>query len=118
LPKRERALGCEKIFSEQVSSISKRPELDRLARSVQDLWKLVEDLDRKDVHLRVLDIGIDTSAPTGRLILSVLGGKEKESLEPRLPENTEAESRPRSRRREMLLPLSEKVWERQRSPGR
>jgi DNA invertase Pin-like site-specific DNA recombinase len=49
-------------------------KLDRLARSVQDLWKLVEDLDRKDVHLRILDIGIDTSAPTGRLILTVLGG--------------------------------------------
>jgi hypothetical protein len=100
LPKRERALGCEKIFSEQVSSISKRPELDRLARSVQDLWKLVEDLDRKDVHLRVLDIGIDTSAPTGRLILTVLGGKEKESLEPRLPENTEAGSPLPSRKHE------------------
>ena len=49
-------------------------KLDRLARSVQDLWKLVETLDRKDVHLRILDIGIDTSAPTGRLILTVLGG--------------------------------------------
>jgi DNA invertase Pin-like site-specific DNA recombinase len=46
-------------------------KLDRLARSVQDLWKLVETLDGKDVHLRVLDIGIDTSAPTGRLILTV-----------------------------------------------
>ncbi len=86
------SLGCEKIFSEQVSSVSKRPELmksvdfcregdvfvatklDRLARSVQDLWHLVETLDCKDVHLRILDIGIDTSAPTGRLILTVLGG--------------------------------------------
>ena len=26
------------------------------------------------MHLRILDIGIDTSAPTGRLILTVLGG--------------------------------------------
>ena len=87
-----KSLGCEKIFSEQVSSVSKRPELmksvdfcregdvfvatklDRLARSVQDLWHLVETLDCKDVHLRILDIGIDTSAPTGRLILTVLGG--------------------------------------------
>ena len=86
------SLGCEKIFSEQVSSVSKRPELmksvdfcregdifvatklDRLARSVQDLWKLVDTLDRKSVHLKILDIGIDTSAPTGRLILTVLGG--------------------------------------------
>ena len=87
-----KSLGCEKIFSEQVSSVSKRPELmksvdfcregdifvatklDRLARSVQDLWKLVDTLDRKAVHLKILDIGIDTSAPTGRLILTVLGG--------------------------------------------
>ena len=87
-----KSLGCEKIFSEQVSSVSKRPELvksvdfcregdifvatklDRLARSVQDLWKLVDTLDRKSVHLKILDIGIDTSAPTGRLILTVLGG--------------------------------------------
>ncbi len=29
----------------------------------KDLWNLVETLDHKDVHLRVLDIGIDTSAP-------------------------------------------------------
>ena len=55
-------------------SLQLREQLDRLARSVQDLWKLVEALDATDVHLRILDIGIDTSAPTGRLILTVLGG--------------------------------------------
>ena len=86
------SLGCQKIFSEQVSSVAERPaltraidfsregdtfvatKLDRLARSVQDLWRIVETLDGKNVHLRVVDLGIDTAAPTGRLILTMLGG--------------------------------------------
>lgn len=85
-------LGCEKVFKEQVSSVANRPELaaaidfaregdtfvvtklDRLARSIQHLWQIVEKLDEKNVYLRILNLGIDTSAPTGRLILTVLGG--------------------------------------------
>lgn len=85
-------LGCEKIFSEQVSSVAARPQLaaalefvrdgdtfvvtklDRLARSIQHLWQIVEQLDAKSTHLRVVNLGIDTSAPTGRLILTILGG--------------------------------------------
>ena len=85
-------LGCEKIFSEQVSSVADRPELDaaldfsregdtfvvtkldRLARSISHLWKIVEGLDEKKVFLRIVNLGIDTSAPTGRLILTLLGG--------------------------------------------
>ena len=68
-----------------VSSVAQRPELDaamdlvregdtlivtklyRLARSVQHLWRIVEALDAIGVHLRILDLGIDTSGPTGRL---------------------------------------------------
>jgi DNA invertase Pin-like site-specific DNA recombinase len=85
-------LGCEKVFKEQVSSVAQRPQLeaaidfaregdtfvvtklDRLARSIQHLWQIVERLDEKSVYLRILNLGIDTSAPTGRLILTVLGG--------------------------------------------
>lgn len=85
-------LGCEKVFQEQISSVANRPELDaaidfgregdifvvtkldRLARSIQHLWQIVEKLDEKNVYLRILNLGIDTSAPTGRLILTVLGG--------------------------------------------
>jgi DNA invertase Pin-like site-specific DNA recombinase len=86
------ALNCDKIFREQVSSIAERPELDaaisfcregdifvvtrldRLARSIQHLWKIVEELEAKGVYLRVLNLGIDTSSPTGKLILTILGG--------------------------------------------
>ena len=86
------ALGCEKIFSEQVSSIGARSvleealgfiregdtfivtKLDRLARSVQHLWDIVERLESKKAHLRIINLGVDTSAPTGRLILTMLGG--------------------------------------------
>lgn len=86
------AQGCEKLFKEQVSSVSPRKELetalefaregdtlvvtklDRLARSVVHLGKILEALESKAVALRILDLGVDTSTPTGRLMLGVLGG--------------------------------------------
>jgi DNA invertase Pin-like site-specific DNA recombinase len=81
--------GVEKVFSEQVSSVGDRPELknalefcregdvlivtklDRLARSIHDLWRIVDQLESKKVELRILDL--DTSTPTGRLMLSMMG---------------------------------------------
>ena len=49
-------------------------KLDRLARSVADLMRIIQDLERKGTGLRVLDLGMDTSTPTGKLMLTVLGG--------------------------------------------
>jgi DNA invertase Pin-like site-specific DNA recombinase len=87
-----KALGCTKVFTEQASSVGSRPvlvaaldylregdvlvvtKLDRLARSITDLWSIVEILDRKGVALRIEAMGIDTTTPTGKLMLSVLGG--------------------------------------------
>lgn len=84
--------GCEKIFREQVSSIEKRSQLqsaiefiregdtlivtklDRLARSVSDLMKIIQELESKKVGLRILNLGMDTSTPTGKLMLVILGG--------------------------------------------
>jgi DNA invertase Pin-like site-specific DNA recombinase len=84
------AAGCEKVFSEQVSSVAQRPQLevaldylrdgdvlvitklDRLARSVAHLVAIGERLE-KGVALRVLDQAIDTSTPTGRLMFNMLG---------------------------------------------
>lgn len=84
------AVGCTKIFAEQTSSVGDRPELaraiefvregdvllvtklDRLARSVSNLCQLVERLHIKSVSLRVLDMGLDTGTPTGRLMLNLL----------------------------------------------
>lgn len=86
------ANGCERTFSEQVSSVGERPQLeaaitflregdqlvvtklDRLARSVRDFLEITDRLRRKAVELRVLGLGIDTATPTGKLILNVLAG--------------------------------------------
>jgi DNA invertase Pin-like site-specific DNA recombinase len=83
--------GCEKIFAEQVSSIGARAELDRalefvresdvfivtkldrLARSVPHLCQIVAELERKGVGLKILDMGIDTRCPAGRLFLNLVG---------------------------------------------
>ena len=83
--------GCDKIFSEQTSSIGERQKLDRaleyvrdgdtfvvtkldrLARSVAHLVEIGATLERKGVTLKILDMGIDTGCPTGRLFLNIIG---------------------------------------------
>jgi DNA invertase Pin-like site-specific DNA recombinase len=86
------AAGCHRIFKEQLSSVdTTRPELeraldyvregdmfvvtklDRLARSISDLVKIKDRLLTKGVTLKVLDPSLDTSTPTGKLMLSMLG---------------------------------------------
>jgi DNA invertase Pin-like site-specific DNA recombinase len=75
------AAGCEKVFQEQVSSVTTRAQLqaamefiregdvfvvtklDRLARSVMDLMTILQSLDRKKAALRILNMGIDTQTP-------------------------------------------------------
>ena len=48
-------------------------KLDRLARSVTDLVRILKTLDEKHVGFRVLGLGSDTQTPTGRLMVTVLG---------------------------------------------
>jgi DNA invertase Pin-like site-specific DNA recombinase len=48
-------------------------KLDRLARSVRHLTQLVGELEALGVDLVVLDQGIDTSTPAGRLLFHVIG---------------------------------------------
>jgi DNA invertase Pin-like site-specific DNA recombinase len=89
------AAGCEKVFSERVSSIAaQRSQLadalefvregdtlvvakpDRLARSVADLLAIVARLEGRGVALLVLSMGgqaVDTRTPTGKLMLTMLG---------------------------------------------
>jgi DNA invertase Pin-like site-specific DNA recombinase len=87
------AAGCEKIFSEQVSSVAKREQLeaalefsregdiivitkvDRLSRGVADLLSIIDRLDKRGVGLRILSFGgglFDTTNATSKLILTVL----------------------------------------------
>lgn len=83
--------GATKLYKEQVSSIGKRKELDaamdflrvgdtfmvtkldRLARSTRHLMEIVDHLQEREVTLRILDMGLDTSTPSGELILTVMG---------------------------------------------
>lgn len=47
--------------------------LDRLARSTKDLLEIVETLQNKGIHLVSNKENIDTSTPTGRLMLTMIG---------------------------------------------
>ncbi len=86
------AAGCTKLFKEQLSSVATErleleraldfvregdvlvvTKLDRLARSVADLMAITEKLRHKGVELRILALNLDTSTPTGKLMLNLLG---------------------------------------------
>jgi len=47
--------------------------LDRLARSVSDLLSIVDMATKHQWRLVLLDLGVDTATPHGRLVLSMLG---------------------------------------------
>lgn len=82
----------EKVFSEKISAKNtERPKLQelmefaregdvivihdfsRLARNTADLLKIVETLTQKGIHLISSKENIDTSTPTGKLLLTVIG---------------------------------------------
>lgn len=88
------AAGCEKVFAEKMSgrSTTDREQLamaldfvregdtlvvtrlDRLARSVGDLHRIIEKLTGKGAAFRCLNqSGVDTDTSTGRLMLAILG---------------------------------------------
>src|SRR5690348_11739992 len=48
-------------------------KLDRLARSVAHLVEITAELKRKAVALKIVDMGVDTGTPTGRLFLNIVG---------------------------------------------
>ncbi len=48
-------------------------KLCRLARNTRHLLEIVEFLDQKQVALKVLNLGIDASTSTGRLMLTMIG---------------------------------------------
>ena len=47
-------------------------DFSRLARSTKDLLNITEDLKRKQVHLISLKENLDTSTPTGKLMLTMI----------------------------------------------
>ena len=89
----EKLNHCDRVFKEKQSgrSTDKREQLalcldyvrdgdtlvvtklDRLARSTRDLLNILNALEKKQVKLNVLDQQIDTSTPSGRLLVTLLG---------------------------------------------
>lgn len=87
-----KAAGCEEVFSEQVSAVGDRQELDRtlkfirkgdtlvvtkidrLARNTRTLGDIVDGLHGRGVGLKVLQFGketLDTTGAYGRLMLNM-----------------------------------------------
>ena len=83
---------CEKVFQEKKSGrTDNRAELqncltylrdgdtlvitklDRLGRSIRDLLNIINQLEKNNVSFQVLDQQIDTSTPSGKLLLHMLG---------------------------------------------
>lgn len=82
-------VGCDKIFSEKRGATQERPEfdkcleylrdgdklvvwkLDRLGRTMRQLINLVEDLKERDIHLHIINDGIDTSTDSGKLMFTI-----------------------------------------------
>ncbi len=86
-----KAAGVKKVFQEKASGVKQdRPQLaamieycregdtvvvcklDRIARSTKHLLEIIELLEKKQVAFKVLNINLDTSTPTGKLMLSML----------------------------------------------
>jgi DNA invertase Pin-like site-specific DNA recombinase len=109
------------FFSEQVSSVAERQQLeaaldfvregdqfvctklDRLARSVGDLLAIVARLEQTDVGLRILSVSgnqtLDTRSATGRLVLSVLAAVSCVEREGMLARQREGIARAKAQKR-------------------
>jgi len=127
-----RAQGAELCFQETISGArSDRPELkkalaaledgdtllitrlDRLARSTFDLLDLVREIEAKGARLKSLaEEWADTTTPTGKLILTVLGGLAE--FERSLIHQRTSEGRARAKREGRRLGRSPKLTSHQR----
>ena len=87
----EKLKDCDRIYQEKKSARTDAREqlqlaldyvrdgdvfvitkLDRLARSTRDLLNIISRLETKGVHFKVLDQNIDTSTPSGKLMVNIL----------------------------------------------
>ncbi|MGF7536549.1 recombinase family protein [Bacillus mexicanus] len=83
--------GCDKIVEEIITGVAPVKELnklieelsegdtlvvtraDRIARRTSQILTIAERLKEKDVNLVILDLGIDSRTPTGKMVLTIMG---------------------------------------------
>lgn len=84
--------GATELVIEQASGVASRPLLDevvaslragdafvvtevsRLGRTVIEVLLLADALRERGIHLRILNLGIDTATPAGALVLTMMAG--------------------------------------------
>jgi putative DNA-invertase from lambdoid prophage Rac len=109
-----RRAGAIEVVVEKASGIGTRPVLDtlvarlitgeslvvtevsRLGRTTTSVLLLAEQLEKRGIHLRILNLGIDTATPTGGLVLTMMAGLakfERELLRERQARGIEAARR-------------------------
>ncbi len=125
--------GIEKWFTEKVSAKdTNRPKLQevlnfvregdviyihdfsRLARSTKDLLEIVEILNEKKVHLVSNKENIDTSTPTGKLMLTMIGAIaefERQNLLERQREGIEIAKREHKFKGRKALDVDEEIFD-------
>jgi len=90
-----RQAGIGEIVTEKASGISERPileslvtslaggdtlavtEVSRLGRTTTEVLLLADELRERGVHLRILNLGIDTASPAGGFVLTLMAGLAK-----------------------------------------
>lgn len=124
--------GIEKWFIEKVSAKdTNRPKLkemlefvrsgdviyivsfDRLARSTKDLLEIVEYFNNKGVQLVSIKENIDTSTPTGKLMLTMIGAIntfERECLLERQREGIEIAKREKRYKGRQAVKVDENIF--------
>ena len=120
---------CDRLYIEQASAGSRRPiyekvmtrlkrgdtlvvwDLDRAFRSVVDAVLMAEHLKARGVHLRIVNLDVDTATPGGMLVYTVMSAFaefERRMLSRRTREGLEA-----ARRRGKQLGRPRKLTDRQ-----
>jgi len=90
-----RQTGATEIIIEQASGVGERPQLNaivsdlktgdalvvtevsRLGRTTTEVLLLADSLRERGIHLRILNLGIDTATPAGGLVLTMMAGLAK-----------------------------------------
>lgn len=107
------AYGCEKIYSEKASGANADrvelstmlehlrqndivvvTELSRISRSVRDLFKIVDEINRKGANIKSLkESWIDTTTPQGQFMFTIFAGVsefERELIRQRVNEGIQS----------------------------